>query len=192
LTRGDARSSLGYASVGCQDDAIVAIQRQEVALGGATFAVLLVPARVAAGVPSSCKPKTVLPFCAEIYNPHGENVPPAGSTTLPGPQGGENEDGFYQVGVLSGETVGSVILSDGCGDGFSGTVYGTFDGGTVVKYTEANGTTPRFEEMAGNNGQGGGASEAVDWHIWGNGDLLVCNAAQPTSCICCFVPPPPK
>jgi hypothetical protein len=164
------------------------------ALGGATIAVLLAPARVAAGAPKSCKPThpNVLPFCTEIYNPHGENVPPAGSTTLPGPKGGENEDGFYQVGVLSGETVGSVILSDGCGDGFSGTVYGTFDGGTVVKYTEANGTTPRFEPMAGNNGQGGGASEAVDWHIWGNGDLLVCNAAQPTSCICCFVPPPPK
>jgi hypothetical protein len=163
-----------------------------VALGGAVMFALFVPAGVAAGGKSCEKPPEKLPFCTEIYNPHGETVPPAGSTTLPGPRGGQNEDGFYQVGVLSGETVGSVILSDGCGDGFSGTVYGTFDGGTVVKYTEANGTTPRFEPMAGNNGGGDGASEAVDWHIWGNGDLLVCNAAAPTSCICCFVPPPPK
>ncbi|MBI2859255.1 MAG: hypothetical protein HYX90_09270, partial [Chloroflexi bacterium] len=31
----------------------------------------------------------------ETVNPAGKNVPPAGSTTLPGPRGGMNEDGFY-------------------------------------------------------------------------------------------------
>ena len=28
-----------------------------------------------------------VPFCTETVNPHGQNVPPAGSTTLPGPKG---------------------------------------------------------------------------------------------------------
>jgi len=170
--------------------------RSAVSIRLLVVAALLAPAMAEAGEGKvkPCPPKkerVFLPFCTEIYNPHGENVPPAGSTTLPGPRGGENEDGFYQVGALSGDTVGPAILSDGCGDGFSGHVYGEFDGGTVVKYTEANGAEPRLKPMAGNNGQGGGASEAVDFHLWGNGDLLVCNADE-TSCICCHVPPPPK
>ena len=42
------------------------------------------------------------PFCTETVNPHGQNVPPAGSTTLPGPNGGQNEDGFYKVGSDTG------------------------------------------------------------------------------------------
>ena len=131
--------------------------------------------------------------CVEYVNPHGKVIPPAGLTP-PGtnPKGGENPDGFYQVGSLLGETVKSVFLSDGCGDGFSGTAYGTFDGGTVVKYTEANGKDPGFEPMAGNKGQGGGESEAVDFHIWGNGDLLVCSDNERSNCVCCHVPPPPK
>ena len=29
-----------------------------------------------------------VPFCFESVNPHGATVPPAGSTTLPGPNGG--------------------------------------------------------------------------------------------------------
>lgn len=37
--------------------------------------------------------------CIEIFNPHGKTVPPAGNTTLPGPNGGQNEDGFYWVGA---------------------------------------------------------------------------------------------
>ena len=39
-----------------------------------------------------------VPFCAESVNPHGQTTPPAGSTTLPGPNGGQNEDGFYRSG----------------------------------------------------------------------------------------------
>ncbi len=185
---------MGSSRRGLQGSLLLPHWRLTVLFGGAmVLAILLVPKLGAAGEVPPCPPKkVVLPFCTEIYNPHGENVPPAGSTTLPGPKGGQNEDGFYQVGVDLVTTVGPVILSDGCGDGFSGFVYGTFDGGTVIKYTEANGTTPDFAPMAGNNGQGGGQSEAVDYHLWGNGDLLVCNAAQPTSCICCYVPPPPK
>lgn len=158
-------------------------------------------------------------FCPEIFNPHGQTTPPAGSTTLPGPNGGQNEDGFYQVGACSvpgtlvcptglggpefaglctceGSDPQAVTLTDGCpGEtgGGTGTVYGTFDFGTIVKYTEANGKPADIEPMAGNNSpNGGGEAISVDWHIWGQGDLYVCSAVDPSSCVCCHVPPPPK
>src|SRR5262245_41790391 len=79
------------------------------------------------------------PFCQETVNPHGQNVPPAGSTTLPGPNGGQNEDGFYLVGAAGGT---DVILSD-----TDGNVFGTFASGTRVKYTEANGATPSVKKI---------------------------------------------
>ncbi|HEY3452044.1 MAG TPA: hypothetical protein VGK67_37135 [Myxococcales bacterium] len=165
-------------------------------------------------------------FCAEIFNPHGQTTPPAGNTTLPGPNGGQNEDGFYQVGACEiGATFkcpvpldhpffaglctcepataqGGVKLYDGCGDGFTGDQYlvpGTnaevFPFSTILKYTEANGKTPAIEPMAGNRSpNGGGESVAVEWHLWGQGDLLVCDAgsADLANCVCCYVPPPPK
>lgn len=175
-----------------------------VALLLATVVVLVVPRQAAAWNL----------FCTEIYNPHGQTTPPAGSSTLPGARGGQNEDGFYQVGACEGTIncptglggpefaelctcdgiEGDVILIDGCeaGNG-TGDVYDTFGFGTVVKYTEANGRTPSYEPMAGNQSpNGGGQAISVDWHLWGQGDLLVCDAAEPTNCICCYVPPPPK
>ncbi|HEX2359465.1 MAG TPA: hypothetical protein VHH72_06585, partial [Solirubrobacterales bacterium] len=48
-------------------------------------------------------------FCEETVNPHGQNVPPAGSTTLPGPKGGINDDGFYEVGT---DAASPVTLQD--------------------------------------------------------------------------------
>jgi hypothetical protein len=75
-----------------------------------------------------------VPFCKEDVNPHGQNVPPAGSTTLPGPNGGINDDGFYIVGT---DVATSVTLQD-----TDGNVFGVFPSGTRVKYTEANGATP--------------------------------------------------
>jgi hypothetical protein len=118
------------------------------------------------------------PFCTETVNPHGQNVPPAGSTTLPGPNGGQNEDGFYAVGTDSGT---AVILSD-----TDGNVFGTFASGTKVKYTEANGATPSVKKIGSQNGQAG----AVDFHITGTGDLVVTSVDGAS--LTCFVPPPPK
>jgi len=46
-----------------------------------------------------------VPFCTESVNPHGQNTPPAGSTTPPGPNGGQNEDGFYKIGSDVGTDV---------------------------------------------------------------------------------------
>src|SRR6266550_5394750 len=76
-----------------------------------------------------------VPFCQESVNPHGQNTPPAGSTTLPGPRGGQNEDGFYKISSDVGTDVSVVDLG-------SGTVFGPYPSGTVVKYTQAPGTTP--------------------------------------------------
>jgi hypothetical protein len=118
------------------------------------------------------------PFCVETVNPHGQTVPPAGSTTLPGPNGGQNDDGFYEVGAAGGT---DVILSD-----TDGNVFGTFLSGTKVKYTEANGATPSVKKIGSTNGQAG----AVDFHITGTGDLVVTGIEGAS--VTCFVPPPPK
>jgi hypothetical protein len=119
-----------------------------------------------------------VPFCQEDVNPHGQTVPPAGSTTLPGPNGGINEDGFYLVGSDVGT---DVTLQD-----TDGNVFGVFPSGTRVKYTEANGATPSVEKIGSSNGQAG----AVDFHITGTGDLVVVSVDGATAT--CPVPPPPK
>jgi hypothetical protein len=119
-----------------------------------------------------------VPFCQETVNPHGQTVPPAGSTTLPGPNGGINEDGFYVVGSDAGT---AVILSD-----TDGNVFGTFPSGTKVKYTEANGAEPSVKKIGSENGQAG----AVDFHITGTGDLVVTSVDGGSAT--CPVPPPPK
>jgi hypothetical protein len=83
--------------------------------------------------------------CWELWNPHGQTTPPAGYTTLPGAFGGQNEDGFYQVGACRfAETLTceaaeppvfalpctcrnepteeeAVFLTDGCADSNGGT-----------------------------------------------------------------------
>ncbi|HYG70291.1 MAG TPA: hypothetical protein VD838_21620 [Anaeromyxobacteraceae bacterium] len=166
-------------------------------------------------------------FCPELWNPHGQTTPPAGSTTLPGAAGGQNEDGFYQVIACSDvndlvcpipadnpvfaepcycedDTEIPVLLFDGCGDGGGGTGF-QYDGdpstpcdqttgvgcdpfqpGTVVKFTESG----IFNQapMAG----GSESSDAVDWHLWGTGDLLVVSASEDPASYCCHVPEPPK
>lgn len=119
-----------------------------------------------------------VPFCTETVNPHGETVPPAGSTTLPGPRGGINDDGFYAVGSNVGT---QVTLRD-----TDGNVFGTFPSGTKVKYTEANGATPSVKAIGSANGQAG----AVSHHITGTGDLVVVSIDG--SARTCPVPPPPK
>jgi len=119
--------------------------------------------------------------CVEYVNPHGKVIPPAGLTP-PGtnPKGGENPDGFYQVGNSGG---GDVIVID-LG---SGTQFGPFPGGTAIKYTQATGKTPSSKKIGSDNGQAG----AVSVHITGTGDFQIVpvggGAAQT-----CLVPRPPK
>jgi len=119
--------------------------------------------------------------CVETVNPAGKNVPPAGSTTLPGPKGGNNEDGFYE---LRGDEPICVK------DMGSGTVFGPFTTGTKIKYTEANGAFPSQKKI-------GGPNSAIDWHITGTGDPAVyystsSSCSNPSGLVYCWVPPPPK
>jgi len=118
-----------------------------------------------------------VPFCRESVNPHGQNVPPAGSTTLPGPNGGQNEDGFYLIGS---DVRTDVFVVTG------GVTFGPFPSGTVVKYTQAPGSTPTSKTIGSDNGQAG----AVTVHITGPDELVVRSIDGNTTT--CFGPPPPK
>jgi hypothetical protein len=121
------------------------------------------------------------PQCAENVNPHGQNIPPAGFTTAPGtnPNSGQNDDGFYIIGSDVGTPVMVVDLG-------TGTTFGPFDSGTVVKYTQAPGKTPSEEKIGSTNGQAG----AVLVHITGQGDMGV--ESVDGTIVSCLVPPPPK
>jgi hypothetical protein len=118
-----------------------------------------------------------VPFCEESVNPHGQNVPPAGSSTLPGSQGGQNEDGFYRIGSDVSTPVTVVT---------GGVTFGPFPSGSVVKYTQAPGATPSSKTIGSSSGQAG----AVIVHITGPDELVV--TAVDGSTVTCFVPPPPK
>jgi hypothetical protein len=119
------------------------------------------------------------PACVEDVNPHGQNVPPAGSTTLPGSQGGQNEDGFYKISSDTGVNV--FVVDQG-----SGTVFGPFASGSTIKYTQAPGGTPSEKKIGSENGEAG----AVIAHITGTGDMGVKTADS--GVLSCLVPPPPK
>jgi hypothetical protein len=118
-----------------------------------------------------------VPFCTESVNPHGATVPPAGSTTLPGPNGGQNEDGFYLIGSDVGTAV-SVVTG--------GVTFGPFPSGSVIKYTQALGATPSQKTIGSTTGQAG----AVIVHITGPDELVVRTVDGATTT--CLVPPPPK
>jgi len=120
-------------------------------------------------------------ICQETTNPHGQTVPPAGSTTLPGPNGGQNEDGFY---LISSNTGVDVFVKD-LG---RGTIFGPFDSGTKIKYTQAPGGTPGSKKIGSTSGQAG----AVQYHITGTGDAFVFPINELNHGVNCLVPPPPK
>jgi hypothetical protein len=120
--------------------------------------------------------------CVEGPNPNGKKIPPAGSTTLPGPKGGQNEDGFYQLLAVDNVDPNPKIYVADDGSSF---VAGPFASGDVVKITQSPDATPLSKKMAG----------AVIAHIILKGDALVYavdasgNQSDPISC---KVPPPPK
>jgi hypothetical protein len=124
--------------------------------------------------------------CVEAVNPHGNTVPPAGSTTLPGPRGGQNEDGFYEL-LGSGEPeVGLFVVDQG-----SGTVFGPFMSEDVIKYTEDPDAIPSLMPMGSTEGQAG----AIEAHIKGTGDpavFAVDGSGNVSEMVSCLVPPPPK
>lgn len=125
--------------------------------------------------------------CIETVNPHGMKVPPAGSSTLPGPKGGQNEDGFYELlGRDDVDETVEIFVTDTTGAG----PFGPFDSGDKVKITEAPGATPSSKKIGSSNGKAG----AIAAHITLNSDAIVVavDAAGNTARTACFVPPKPK
>lgn len=126
--------------------------------------------------------------CIETTNPHGQNVPPAGSTTLPGPKGGQNEDGFYLLGATDDVDPDPQIFVVDTG---TGTEFGPFSDGDKIKYTQAPGREPNEKKIGSDNGQAG----AIEAHITGQGDAevyAVDAAGNESDRVSCKVPPPPK
>jgi len=130
--------------------------------------------------------------CVETTNPHGQTVPPAGSTTPPGAKGGQNEDGFYELLAFDNVDPNPEIFVLDTG---SGTIFPLappgFASGTKIKYTEAPGGTPSIKKMGSTSGQAG----AVAWHITGTGDMAIFavdDAGNVSDRVLCLVPPPPK
>jgi hypothetical protein len=107
---------------------------------------------------------------------------------------GQNQDGFYVLEAtdnLTGESCAALQIT--VTDDGSGTEFGPFLVGTVIKYTQDPLAIPEQKPIGG-RGSGNNANN-VDWHIIGKGDALVTavdgagNTSDPVSCL---VPPPPK
>lgn len=115
------------------------------------------------------------------------DVNPAGGVpTAPGKGGkGQNQDGFYVLDgsdtVWATEDLAVYVVDTG-----SGTVFGPYPVGTVIKYTEDDDATPEAKPM-------GGPSSEVDWHIIGTGDaeVRVVDGSGNVGIAYCLVPPPP-
>lgn len=123
--------------------------------------------------------------CVETVNPHGKTVPPAGKTTLPGPKGGDNEDGFYELLAKDLSGIVSLVISDAFGSGpFA------VSPGDKVKITQAPDAVPVSKPMGSGTGQAG----AIATHIILNGDaiLTATDGAGNVTTVTCLVPPPPK
>lgn len=123
--------------------------------------------------------------CVESVNPAGKTIPPAGSTTLPGPKGGKNDDGFYELlGQDEEDGTADVFVSNASGSA----TFGPFADGSVVKITEAPGATPSSKPM-------GGPNSAVAAHIKLDSDAFVVavdSFGDFSPVVSCLVPPPPK
>lgn len=119
--------------------------------------------------------------CIETVNPHGKNVPPAGSTTLPGPRGGQNEDGFYELFAKDNLPGVVAIFVNG---------FGPLGTGDKIKVTEAPGAIPSMKKMGSLIGQAG----AILTHLILDSDpvMTAIDAAGNKTAVSCFVPPPPK
>ncbi|MHC4891428.1 MAG: hypothetical protein ACYTEO_18395, partial [Planctomycetota bacterium] len=130
-----------------------------------------------------------VPACLETVNPHGNKTPPAGSTTLPGPKGGQNEDGFYEL-LATDDVWPPAGIDMFVRDTGSGTIFGPFLVGTKIKYTEDPLAIPVAKKM----GSGKGKSDAIDQHIIGNGDPMVMavDGSGNQAGVLCLVPAPPK
>jgi hypothetical protein len=119
--------------------------------------------------------------CTETVNPNGSKTPPAGSTTLPGAKGGQNEDGFYMLTGIDVIDKAVQIFVNG---------FGAYSSGDKLKITEAPGATPSEKKIGSTNGN----ASAIMSHLILNSDPVVTavDASGNKSQVTCFVPPKPK
>jgi hypothetical protein len=118
--------------------------------------------------------------CVPTTNPAGKNIPPAGSM-LPGPKGGQNPDGFYQL--FGSDLVGlaSILVYD---DG-SSFVSDPFANGDKVKITQAPGARP-------SDTRPGPGVIVSKLKLKGDAVLVVTDTSGNETRVSCLVPPPPK
>lgn len=116
--------------------------------------------------------------CSESTNPGG-HLPPAGSGQ-PNPQG-QNQDGFYRLDATDiVDADPQVYLRDNG----SGHVWGPFESGQRIKYTQAK-SGPKQKQLG----------DSDIWHLTGTGDGELYaedfsgNVSAPVACL---VPAPPK
>lgn len=128
----------------------------------------------------------IVPTCLPTVNPHGNNEPSAPGN---GNQG-QNQDGFYVFGTIPLTQGVDVSIRDD----ESGVVFGPFQSGTKIKWVEANGATPSISPMGGNNGNGNGQANAVDYQIRAQGDAeaFVIDENGIETSVKCLVPPFPQ
>jgi hypothetical protein len=126
--------------------------------------------------------------CREFVNPHGKNIPPAGSTTLPGAKGGQNEDGYYLL--VASDDVWPTASIDIDVNGLGRPNGSPFRSGDVIKYTQADGADPTSKKIGSANGE----ADAVVAHIVSPGDAVVTatDGSGNEASVTCLVPRPPK
>jgi hypothetical protein len=115
--------------------------------------------------------------CVESVNPSGGNIPPAGSTTLPGAKGGQNEDGFYKITATDVCTASPVIQIGGF----------ALASGETIKITQSPGASGvRLVNTMG--------PENIKHFQVGPGDavITVTDGSGNVGTVACLVPPPPK
>ena len=118
--------------------------------------------------------------CAEAENPGG-NRPHAGNQQ-PNPQG-QNQDGFYRLDASDLVDPDPAVYVRDTG---SGTVFGPYASGQQIKYTEANGATPREKPLGGSSGI---------LHLIGTGDAELYAqdfSGNVSASVSCLVPPRPQ
>ncbi len=126
--------------------------------------------------------------CREYVNPHGDKIPPAGSTTLPGAKGGQNEDGYYLL--EASDDVWPTASIDIDVNGLVRPSGSPFRSGDVIKYTQADGADPSSKKIGSANGEAG----AVVAHIVSPGDAVITatDGSGNSASVTCLVPRPPK
>ncbi|MDD5093615.1 MAG: hypothetical protein PHV74_04440 [Dehalococcoidia bacterium] len=122
--------------------------------------------------------------CVESVNPHGNIIP---GKNRGNDKPNQNPDGFYQ---LISEDICDASPEIYVGTAEDTHMFGPFESGIVIKFTEAPGAEPSIKKIGSTNEQ----ADAVTWHITLPSEPVVTavdNAGNVTQCSDCLVPPPP-